>query len=80
MIETLNKHIDQDLANNHIAVWHDESHLNWYYNTYKPQVILPPAYCYPDHYTYHTTPHFICVNFLSDPNFHARFALHCMRN
>lgn len=55
MIETLNKHIDQDLANNYIAVWHDESHLNWYYNTHKPDVILPPAYCYPDHYTYHKT-------------------------
>lgn len=53
ILETLTKNIRTDMANNIIAVWHDESHLNRYFNTHLPEKILTPFYCFPDTYTYH---------------------------
>ena len=35
MFLTLEKNVEIDLENDFISVWHDESHLNWYYNTHK---------------------------------------------
>lgn len=32
----------------YVAVWHDESHLNRYFITYKPTVMLDRSYCYPE--------------------------------
>ena len=42
--------IDQDLARNFTAKWHDESHLNRYFIDNHPPVILSPSYCYPEHW------------------------------
>jgi histo-blood group ABO system transferase len=42
------EHINQDLAHNIIAKWHDESHLNRYFIDNPPTVILSPSYCYPE--------------------------------
>lgn len=51
LLETLSTNIRIDMANGIIALWHDESHLNWYFNTqYVPEKILTPLYCYPDVY------------------------------
>lgn len=44
-------HINQDLAQNFIAVWHDESHHNRYMVDHEPTLILNPSYCYPEHWT-----------------------------
>ncbi|WP_068471352.1 hypothetical protein [Candidatus Protochlamydia phocaeensis] len=41
-------HIDEDLSNGIIAVWHDESHWNRYCIDHEPTVILSPSYCYPE--------------------------------
>ena len=43
----IKKNIDVDLENNHIAVWHDESHLNRYFIDNPPKT-LSPSYCYPE--------------------------------
>jgi len=41
--------IDDDLSRGIIARWHDESHLNYYYNIVtKPTLKLSPSYCYPE--------------------------------
>lgn len=47
MIQELQKNVQQDLDNNIIAVWHDESHLNKYMSTRNPR-ILSPAFSYPE--------------------------------
>ena len=47
-ISTAIKQIDSDLQWNHIAVWHDESHLNRYFIDHPPTVVLNPSYCYPE--------------------------------
>lgn len=41
-------HIDEDLKNGIIAVWHDESHWNRYCIDHPPTIILSPSYCYPE--------------------------------
>ena len=35
MFLALEKNVEKDLENDFISVWHDESHLNWFYNTHK---------------------------------------------
>jgi len=42
------KNIYKDLENNYIAVWHDESHTNKYFNDNTPTKILTPDYCFPE--------------------------------
>lgn len=48
LIDQISKAIDDDLARNIIALWHDESHLNRYFIDHKPTKILDPSYCYPE--------------------------------
>lgn len=45
---TLDKRIKQDLKKGIIAVWHDESHINWYVFTHRHYRILDASYCWPD--------------------------------
>lgn len=40
--------INQDLKNDTIALWHDESHWNRYCIDHPPTVVLSPSYCYLD--------------------------------
>lgn len=47
MFKTLSGNIKKDLANNFIAKWHDESHLNHYFFHNKP-VVLGEEYAFPD--------------------------------
>ncbi len=49
MVEKLKKNIQIDLNNGIIAIWHDESHLNWYVVNHKFLFnYLTPEYCYPE--------------------------------
>lgn len=43
------EHIDKDLENNIVAVWHDESHRNRCLIDFPPSIILGPEYCHPEH-------------------------------
>lgn len=44
----LKKRIDQDLKNGVIALWHDESHINWYAFTHPRYRLLGPEFCYSE--------------------------------
>jgi hypothetical protein len=44
MAATLRTNIDTDLANNYLAVWHDESHSNRYLCTHPPALVLGADY------------------------------------
>ena len=46
MASTIAQNIMTDLQKGIIAVWHDESHLNRYFATHEPSLILSPSYCY----------------------------------
>ena len=39
--------VQADLIRGVMPLWHDESHLNWYFSKNPPRV-LPPSYAYPD--------------------------------
>lgn len=47
MTKTIEENINCDLEKNFIAVWHDESHLNKYFQTIKPKSI-PKIYARPE--------------------------------
>ena len=48
LLKTVTENVNKDLANDFIAVWHDESHLNRYFIDNQPTVILNPSYCCPE--------------------------------
>lgn len=49
MSKKLKDNIQKDLDNNIIAIWHDESHLNWYVVNHKFLFnFLTPEYCFPE--------------------------------
>jgi hypothetical protein len=39
MISLLAENVTQDLKNNVMAIWHDESHLNWYFSNHKVSLL-----------------------------------------
>ena len=47
MAKEIKENIDLDSSKGITAVWHDESHLNRYLINHPPDVILDPAYCFP---------------------------------
>jgi hypothetical protein len=47
--EILSEKINEDLTNNIMPIWHDESALNWFFNNKKP-LILDPSYSYPENW------------------------------
>jgi len=49
MARKLHHNIESDLKNNIVAIWHDESHFNRYFNDNKNIFsILPPIFCWPE--------------------------------
>ena len=49
LIEELDRRVSEDLENNVIAVWHDESHLNKFFIENKSKVhTLSPEFAYPE--------------------------------
>ena len=49
MAETIRRNINIDFKKGIIARWHDESHVNYYFNTSTQLTdILTPVYCYPE--------------------------------
>lgn len=55
MCEQLSHNIHQDLQNDVIAVWHDESHLNHYLFAHKKGKILPPYFTKGENETWKNT-------------------------
>lgn len=61
LIRTLNTNIHKDLANNLIAIWHDESHLNHYLLSKNPKVLTPEYGC-PEGVNFSFPPKIIIVD------------------
>jgi hypothetical protein len=49
MSENLENNLDNDLKNNIIPIWHDESALNWFFSKKNP-LTLDYSYIYPESY------------------------------
>ena len=47
--DLLQRRVNLDLANDYIAIWHDESHLNWWAAN-NPKQSLLPKYCFDPSY------------------------------
>jgi len=47
MSKRLSRRIQNDMNNNQMALWHDESHMNWYMTKHPPTLVLDPGYAYP---------------------------------
>lgn len=47
-MKVMKKAIDKDFHNNYVAIWNDESHWNKYLSEHEPNIVLSPAYIYPD--------------------------------
>ena len=47
MSATLRHNTERDLSWGHVALWHDESHLNRYFIDHPPKM-LSPSFCYPE--------------------------------
>jgi histo-blood group ABO system transferase len=48
MSEVIAKRVDEDLKNEVIALWHDESHMNRYLIDNPPTLSLTPSYCFAE--------------------------------
>ncbi|MEX0961466.1 MAG: hypothetical protein WDZ28_01250 [Simkaniaceae bacterium] len=46
--KTCGKNVNQDLKQEYVALWHDESHINRYFIDHFPTHVLTPAYCCPE--------------------------------
>jgi len=62
MCKILSENIDEDLKNNIIAIWHDESHMNRYFIDNPPTMVLDPGYCYPECFNYGYKKRIIALN------------------
>lgn len=62
MINILHKNISEDKANNIIAIWHDESHLNHYILDRTDIKVLGPEYVNQEDKNYGVTPMIISRN------------------
>lgn len=48
-MKTMNENIKKDFNNKIVAIWHDESHWNWYINTFLSTTkLLTPSFLYPE--------------------------------
>ena len=47
MVSELADRVDVDWAKDIVAVWHDESHLNWWSATHRPYLLDPRYYFFP---------------------------------
>ena len=47
MAQEIAEMVEDDDKRGHVAVWHDESHLNRYLNDHPPAKTLTPSYCSP---------------------------------
>ena len=54
--------IDNDLKQDLIAIWHDESHWNRYCVDNQPTLILSPSYCYPESWGLPYTPRLLALD------------------
>jgi hypothetical protein len=50
MSRILEERITIDENNGHIAIWYDESHMNWYFLNIKKPKMLHPGYSFPEIY------------------------------